>query len=116
MPESQQPPLLEISSEISRIYKANYGRGPKSIRTYAVGDAVVCLLEGVNAPAQAALLDFGKPDLAQAVHGRLQMGMADQMSAAVERFTGRTVRGYIPGYNAEIDATTDVFYLEPSPV
>lgn len=104
----------QISDEIASVYKARYGRGPTKITTLILPEAVVCLLRGVNSTAQAALVELGKVDLAQAVHGELQMGMADEMTAIVEGLTGRTVSAYVPGFNAAADATTDVFYLEPA--
>lgn len=113
MPESQQFPALAISTEIALIYKQHYGRGPNKITAHLTGDAVVCLLEGTNIPAQTALLNRGKVDLAQALHGELQRGMADAMTKIVEHHVGRPVRTYVPGYNVQASATTDVFYLEP---
>jgi len=114
MPESPQPPSMQISTEIAQIYKAHYGRGPTKITAHQLPDAVVCLLEDVNTPIHDALLTHGQEQLAQSVHGQLQMAMADQMREVVERLTGRTVRGYVPGFNTAINATTDVFYLEPT--
>lgn len=114
MHESKQSPSLRISSEISRIYKARYGRGPEKITVHLHDEAVICLLRDVNTTAQAALVDVGRVAVAQAVHGELQMSMADEMTAAVEAATGRRVSGYVPGFNAEISATTDVFLLEPA--
>ena len=113
MPESQQTDFQAVSREIAQIYKTHYGRGPTKINSGFMGDAVVCLLEDVNNASQAALLQFGKTDVAQAVHGELQLGMAHAMQEAIERLTGRTVRAYVPGFNATANATTDVFLLEP---
>lgn len=110
---SQQTPESQISTEIALVYKERYGRGPTKIVTHIVGDAVVCLLREVNTPAQTALLQMGKVDVAQAVHGELQMGMAAQMQEVIERSTGRAVSAYVPGFNASVDATTDVFFLHP---
>ncbi|CAB4959168.1 unannotated protein [freshwater metagenome] len=113
---SQQTPESEISNEIALIYKERYGRGPTKITSHLVGDAVVCLLREVNTPAQTALVQMGKVDVAQAVHGELQMGMAARMREVVEQVTGRTVSAYVPGFNATADATTDVFLLDPDGV
>lgn len=112
MPESQQFRSQEISTEIALIYKRHYGRGPTKITAHLLEDAVVCLLEDVNTSAQTALIDLGRVDVAQTIHGELQLGMADAMQEVVERHTGRTVRSYVPGFNARANATTDVFYLE----
>lgn len=111
MHDSRQSVVLEISKEIAQVYRSRYGRGPTKITAHVLGDAVVCLLRDVNTPAQAALVRSGRADLARAVHGELQMGMAREMQAVVERITGRAVTGYVPGFNAEIDATTDTFFL-----
>ncbi|CAB4892800.1 unannotated protein [freshwater metagenome] len=113
MSESRQTDFQALSTEIAQIYKTHYGRGPTKITAAYMGDAVVCLLEDVNLPAQTALLNRGKTDLAQAIHAELQLGMADAMSETVQRITGRTVRTYVPGFNATGNATTDVFFLEP---
>ncbi len=40
------------------------------------------------------------------------MGMAARMREIVERVTGRAVSAYVPGFNASVDATTDVFFLD----
>jgi len=112
MQKSQQVPMVQISSAIAEIYKQCYGRGPTRITVQFIGNAIVCLLEGVNAPAQEALVRFGRTDVAQTVHCELQAGMAEQMREVVEQVTGRTVRGHVPGFNARIATTTDVFLLE----
>lgn len=114
MPEVLQYPLTDVSNGIAQVYKARYGNGPRRITTHQQDDAIVCLLRGVNTPAQAALVEYGKTDLAQELHEELQRGMAPEMSAVIERLTGRKVVGYIPGFDAAIDATTDVFLLEPA--
>lgn len=115
MPELLQYPLTDVSNGIAQVYKARYGNGPRRITTHQHEDAIVCLLRGVNTPAQSTLVRYGKTELAQELHEELQRGMAPEMTAVVERLTGRTVVGYIPGFDAAIDATTDVFLLEPLP-
>jgi uncharacterized protein YbcI len=114
MLESPQPPSMTISTEIAQIYKARYGRGPTKITVHMHDEAVVCLLRDVNTTAQAALVNAGRVAVAQALHGELQMSMAQEMRTVVENATGRRVTGYVPGFNAEISATTDVFFLEPA--
>lgn len=73
----------------------------------------MCLLRDVNAPSQVAPVQDGRVDLARAVHAQLQVGTGDELQEIVERVTGRTVCGYVPGFNAWIAATTDVFLLDP---
>jgi uncharacterized protein YbcI len=113
MPDTHQSTVQTIADQISALYKSTYGRGPRSVTVHITHNAVSCILQDVNTPAQDSLVRFGSVDVAQLAHHRLQVGMADAMSAAVESATGRKVRVYIPGFNAEAAATTDVFLLEP---
>ena len=54
-------PLQEISHEMVRIYKDQFGRGPTKVRTnYAGRDALVCLLEQTFTPAERNLQAMGE--------------------------------------------------------
>lgn len=114
MPAPPQSTIQTISDRIAALYKASYGRGPTTVTVHLTADAVTCILQDVNTPAQNALVRFGATDVARRTHQELQIGMAAAMSEAVEAATGRTVKTYIPGFNAEAAATTDVFLLEPA--
>jgi uncharacterized protein YbcI len=114
MPSSDSD-LQALTGEIAQIYKAHYGRGPTKLSAKLLGDALVFILEDVNSAPQAALLEAGRVDLAQAVHDGLHHAMADAMQQAVERLTDRIVRAFIPGSNAAADASTVVFLLQPLP-
>lgn len=116
MSDRHHPSQQSIANEIAALYKSHYGRGPTSVAVHVVPGAVVCILEDVNAPIQSSLLRYGAADVADAAHQRLQLGMAGEMRSIVERAVGRPVRVYVPGFNAEDGATTDVFLLEPEPV
>lgn len=116
MPDRPPSPQQLIANEIAALYKTHYGRGPTTVSVHVVPGAVVCILEDVNSPTQASLLRYGAADVADATHQRLQIGMADEMRAIVERAVGRAVRTYVPGFNAEEGATTDTFLLATGPI
>jgi uncharacterized protein YbcI len=42
-----------------------------------------------------------------------QHASVDEFVGAVERITGRTVRGFVSGIDVEQDISSEVFYLEP---
>lgn len=107
-------PSQEISTGISQVYKATYGRGPTRVTTMLGRDVVACVLEDVNTTGQALLVQAGQAKLAAETHIRLQEVMAAQMVEVVERVLGREVRCYVPGVNAVGNAATDTFLLEPA--
>jgi len=113
MPDPAQSPVQTIADRMSAIYKARYGRGPTSVAVHITRDAVICILLDVNTPSLSALVEFGAVDVAQSTHHRLQIGMAEDMTAMVQEATGRSVHTHVPGFNAEAAVTTDVFLLEP---
>lgn len=112
---SHESPLQAISNAMAQIYKTQFGRGPTKVRTFFAGpDAVVCVLEDTQTPAERRLVDQGE-------HGRLrdlriafQYATEHEMREPIERVTGRRVRAFISGIDVRADASAETFLLEPS--
>jgi uncharacterized protein YbcI len=107
-------PLMEISNEMVRLYKDQFGRGPTRARSHFAGpDTVVCVLEDTFTPAERNLAAMGEQQRLRDVRLFFQYATEDQFRSAVERATGRNVRGFISGIDAERDISCEVFVLEP---
>jgi uncharacterized protein YbcI len=115
----QSPPTyheasLEISNEIGQLYKRLFGRGPERARTYFAGpDMVVCSLEKTLTPAERTMVDMGEHQRLRETRLFFQHAREDDFRAAVERVTGRRVRGFLSGTDTNQDLSCEVFYLEP---
>ena len=80
--------LNGISTEMVRLYKEQFGRGPTKVRSHFAGpDTLICLLEDSMTPVERNMAAMGE-------HQRL-----------VERLTGRSVRAFISGMDTEEDAS-----------
>jgi uncharacterized protein YbcI len=107
--------LSQISNEMVRLYKEQFGRGPTRARTNWCGDdTLTVLLEDTLTPAERNLVKLGE-------HARLRdTRMFFQYSAVrgfcepVERLTGRKVHAFISGVDTEADGMSiETFVLHP---
>jgi len=107
--------LSQVSNEMVRIYKEQFGRGPTRARTHWCGpDALLVLLEDTLTPAERNLVAMGQ-------HGRLrdtrtffQYSSVSEFCEPVERLTGRKVRSFISGIDTMVDGlSVETFVLHP---
>jgi uncharacterized protein YbcI len=104
----------EISREMVRLYKQLFGRGPTKARTEFAGpDIVICTLENTFTPAERSLADLGEHQRLRDTRMYFQAATHERFREIVERLTGRKVRAFISGLDAEEDVCAEVFYLEP---
>lgn len=103
----------EISREMVRLYKELFGRGPTKARTEFAGpDIVICSLENSFTPAERSLAEMGEHQRLRDTRLYFQSATAGKFREIVERLTGRRVRGFISGLDADVDLCCEVFYLE----
>ncbi|MGN6256518.1 MAG: Na-translocating system protein MpsC family protein [Solirubrobacterales bacterium] len=103
----------EISREMVRLYKELFGRGPTKARTEFAGpDIVLCSLENTFTPAERSLAEMGEHQRLRDTRMYFQAATADKFREIIERLTGRKVRAFISGLDADADICSEVFYLE----
>lgn len=113
-PSEQQSVLLLLSTEMVRIYKELFGRGPTRARAdWAGRNTLVCTLEDTLTPAERKLVEVGEQQRLREVRMFFQHVSKDDFRASVERVTGRKVRAFVSGIDAEHDVSSEVFYFVP---
>jgi uncharacterized protein YbcI len=107
--------LASVSAEMVRIYKEQFGRGPTKVRSNWSGrDMIVVLLEDTLTPAERNLVALGEFQRLRDTRMLFQYSWIKQFCDPVERLTGRKVRSFISGIDAEADGTSlEVFVLHP---
>jgi uncharacterized protein YbcI len=109
-----ESPLQAISNAMAQVYKTQFGRGPTKVKTFFAGpDAVVCVLEDTQTPAERRLVEMGQHQRLRDVRLFFQYATEDDMRGPVERATGRRVRAFISGIDVRADASVETFLLEP---
>jgi uncharacterized protein YbcI len=105
--------LSQISNEMVRLYKDQFGRGPVRARTHWCGhDTLTVLLEDTLTPAERNLVRMGE-------HGRLrdtrtffQYSTVQEFCEPIERPTGRTVRAFVSGIDTAVEGlSVETFVL-----
>ncbi len=105
---------MEMSNEMVRLYKDQFGRGPTKARTEWAGkDAILCTLEQTMTPAERNLAAMGEHQRLRDLRLFFQYASEREFIETAERVTGRKVRGFVSGMDTEHDIASELFYLEP---
>jgi uncharacterized protein YbcI len=106
--------MLHISTEMVRLYKEAFGRGPTKARAHFAGpDALVVTLEDSMTVAERNLAALGEVDRVRDARLFLQHAMEDSFRAIVERALGRRTVAFISGIDVRNDVSVEVFTFEP---
>jgi uncharacterized protein YbcI len=97
-----------IATEISKLVAEQTGRVETMARAFVDQDVVVCQLEGAVTKAEIDLVAAGDGELLREQRDAL---MKEQLIAAVQRLTGRTVCMFLSGILGE--SWVEVFVLDP---
>jgi len=105
--------LAELSREMVRLYKVQFGRGPTRARSdFAGPDLIVCTLEDSLTPAEKRMAAMGDHQRLRDLRLYFQHATEDQFCEIIERVLGRKVRAFISGMDTEKDVAAELFYLE----
>jgi uncharacterized protein YbcI len=107
--------LAQLSNEMVRLYKEQFGRGPTRARTSWSGDDVLMVvLEETLTPAEQRLVEMGEHERLRETRMFFQYATVRDFCEPVERLTGRTVRAFISGIDTEVDGlSVETFVLHP---
>lgn len=108
--------LSQISNEMVRLYKDQFGRGPTRARTHWCGDdMLVVLLEDTLTPAERNLVKMGQHERLRESRSFFQYASVGDFCEPVERLTGRVVRAFISGVDTVVDGmSAETFVLFPA--
>ena len=106
---------MEISNEMVRLYKSQFGRGPTKARTYWAGsDIVMTVLEDTLTPAERNLVNMGEHQRLRDVRMFFQYATVHEFCEPVERLTGRKVRAFHSSIDTHVEGmSTEAFVLHP---
>jgi uncharacterized protein YbcI len=107
--------LLEISNEMVRIYKEQFGRGPTKPHTHYAGQTCSFACSSKPHPAERNVQRLGEHERLQDMRTFFQYAQARRFTEPIERITGRRVRAFISGLDTNADIASELFVLEPDP-
>jgi uncharacterized protein YbcI len=106
---------MQISNEMVRLYKEQFGRGPTKARTNWAGpDVLLTVLEDTLTPAERNLVKLGEHQRLRDLRMFFQYASIGEFCAPVERLTGRKVRSFHSSIDTKADGMAmEVFVLHP---
>jgi len=111
----EQSLLSAVSSEMVRIYKDQFGRGPTKTRTQWAGpDIVLVTLEHTFTPAEHSLRALGEHHRLRDLRTLFQYAEIELFCEPIERLSGRKVKAFISGIDTEADTASELFLLHPT--
>lgn len=107
--------LSQVSDEMVRLYKNQFGRGPTNARTTWCGaDVITCILEDTLTPAERNLVAMDEHQRLRDTRTFFQYATVAEFCEPVERLTGRKVRAFISGIDTRVEGlSTEIFVLHP---
>jgi uncharacterized protein YbcI len=107
--------LSQVSNEMVRLYKDQFGRGPTRARTHWCGpDALSVILEDTFTPAERNLVKLGEHERLRDTRMFFQYASVSEFCEPVERLTGRRVRAFMSGIDTDADGMSiETFVLYP---
>jgi len=113
---SRSGALLDISNEIVRLYKEQFGRGPTHARTNWAGpDTLITTLENTLTRAERNLVAMGEHQRLRDTRTFIQYATVKEFCDPIERITGRRVRSFVSGIDTAVDGLSiELFILHPA--
>lgn len=105
-----------ISNALVQIQREYMGRGPTKARTSIRDNTVLVLMEDTLTKGERSLVADGKEHEVLDSRGSFQSTMRNDLVAAVEELTGRSVVAFMSSNHVEPDLACEVFVLEPDPL
>ena len=104
--------LSRISTEMVRMQKEYYGRGPVKAKSYMLDDLLVTVMHGGMTTAERTMLDRGRSDAVRAFRQEWENEMGELLIARVEELTGRKVATYQSQVMFDPDTIVELFLFE----
>jgi uncharacterized protein YbcI len=101
-----------ISTAVVHVFAEHTGRGPTRARTTIDGETVVVILQDGMTKAEQSLIDAGRHAEVLELRRTFQETMRDDLVAAVERLTARSVQAFMSANHIAPDAAAEVFLLD----
>ena len=104
----------EISGATVRLLREYTGRGPTKARTYINEDLISVVLQDTLTMGERSLVRDGELGLVLASRKAFQRTMKDELVAAVEEHSGRTVLAFLSENHIDPDIAIESFVLVPA--
>jgi len=104
--------LAQLSTEMVRLQKQYWGRGPESAKAYAMDDLLFIVMRGGATTAERTMLESGREDSVRRTRQEFENDMAERLTDMVEDVTGRKVLTYQSQILFDPDLVVELFVFD----
>jgi uncharacterized protein YbcI len=104
--------LSRISTEIVRIQKEAFGKGPLKAKSYMFDDMLLVVMRGGLTTAEKTMLDFGRGDLVRSFRQEFENEMTSRFVQSIEELTNRKVLTYQSQILFDPDLVVELFVFD----
>jgi uncharacterized protein YbcI len=104
---------LAIANHVVQLLSEYTGRGPTKARTTFSDDLVTVVVQDLLAKGERSLVRDGKTSLVLDLRRAYQETMRAELTAGVERITGRRVTAFLSANHVDPDIAIESFVLAP---
>lgn len=102
----------ELSNQIALVLRNYTGRGPTRTHVFIESDVVTCVLRGCLTKGEQRLVEADQRDAVLRMRRTYQEAMSAELTATVEKLTGRRVTAHLNDYAVGPDVAIEAFVLE----
>ena len=110
--QHEQSVLSRISTEMVRLQKQYFGRGPERAKSYMVDDLLFIVMRGGVTTAEQTMLDSDQEDLVRNFRQQFENEMGARLVGMVEQLTGRKVVNYQSQIVFDPDLVFEIFIFD----
>jgi uncharacterized protein YbcI len=104
--------LAQISNAFVTMQKEYWGLGPVEAKSYMMDDLLLVVMRGGLTRAERTMLDFGQQDLVRSFRQSFENEMTQNLTAIIERLTGRKVLTYQSQILFDPDIVAELFVFD----
>jgi uncharacterized protein YbcI len=104
--------LARISTEMVRLQKLYFGRGPERAKSYMVDDLLFIVMRGGVTTAEHTMLEADQENLVRNFRQQFENEMRGRLIAMVEELTGRKVVNHQSQVLFDPDIVVEIFVFD----
>lgn len=101
-----------VTREVVRIHTANLGRGPKKSFSFHNGNILITVMHEALTRAEQNLASSGEGEAVLRMRRLFQRTMREELTASVEKLTGRRVVALMSDNHLDPELAVEVFMLD----
>lgn len=104
--------LRQLSTEMARMQKEAFGKGPRRTNSYMFDDLLMIVMRDSLTVAEKTMVEFGQEDLVRNFRQQFENDMTSRIIGSIENVTGRKILTYQSQIMFKPDVVVEMFVFD----